>query len=345
MRKLPVEKAVGETLCHDMTAILADGFKGVRFKRGHVITAEDIPALLDIGKKQVFVWEPEADEVHEDDAALALTQTLCGDNLEFTGPSEGKFQVTASADGLFRVNSAALRQINAVGDFTVATRPGNTAVSAGEKLAGARIVPLVTKRERVERAVALAREHYPVLSVLPYRLKKVAAVITGSEIYTGRIQDRFEPILREKMKKYGAELIRAIVCDDDLDMIKGAVAALIADGAELILLTGGMSVDPDDLTPTAIRESGARVVTQGVPMQPGNMLTVAYLGGVTLLGVPGASMHSPVTSLDVFLPRVMAGVELTARELTATGEGGFCMACKPCTYPICYFGYSVASAD
>jgi molybdenum cofactor synthesis domain-containing protein len=184
-----------------------------------------------------------------------------------------------------------------------------------------------------------------VLSVLPYKVKKVGAIITGSEIYNGRIQDRFEPILREKLKKFGAELFRVTVCDDELDMIKGAIEAHISSGAELILLTGGMSVDPDDLTPTAIRESGARVVTQGVPMQPGNMLTVAYRGEVTLIGVPGASMHSPVTSLDVFLPRVMAGVELHENALLSTGEGGFCMGCKQCTYPLCYFGYSISSVD
>jgi molybdenum cofactor synthesis domain-containing protein len=338
MRKIRIEDAVGETLCHDMTAILDSGFKGVKFKRGHVITKADIPALLDMGKSHVFVWEPEADEVHEDDAAVALTEALCGPGLCSTGPSEGKMQISASLKGLFVLNGEALREINLVDDYTVACRPGFTPVDAGDKLAGARIVPLVTKRGNVERAVAIAREHFPVLSVVPYRHLKCGVVITGSEVYYGRIKDAFEPILRKKLDNFGAELLGFTKCPDDLDRILAAVDGYVSQGAELILLTGGMSVDPDDLTPTAIGRSGARLVTQGIPMQPGNMLTVAYLGGTTLIGVPGASMHSPVTSLDVFLPRVFAGLELTKDELLAHGEGGFCLGCKVCHWPVCYFG-------
>lgn len=338
MRKISVYKAAGETLCHDMTAILEDGFKGVKFKRGHVITEADIPELLDIGKTQIFVWESDKDEVHEDDAAQALTEALCGENLVYAGPSEGKFQITSAIDGIFYVDSAALKAINSVGDYTVATRRGYSPVAKGEKLAGVRIVPLVTKRENVDEAVRLARVHYPVLSVRPYTVKKVGAIITGSEIYNGRIQDAFEPILREKLSKFGSGLDRVTICDDRLDMIKGTIGSFVDEGMELILLTGGMSVDPDDLTPTAIRESGAELITQGVPMQPGNMLTIAYLGNTTLVGVPGASMHSMVTSLDVFLPRFMAGDRVSSSEIAGLGEGGFCMGCKKCTYPICYFG-------
>lgn len=338
MRKIPVQEAVGETLCHDMTAILADGFKGVRFKRGHVIMQEDIPEMLNIGKTQIFVWEPGKDEIHEDDAALALTEEMCGENLVFTGPSEGKFQISSAIDGVFRVNSQALKLINSVDDYTVATRRGNISVSAGEKLAGARIVPLVTDRKNVDEAVRLARESFPVLSVKPYSVKKVGAIITGSEIYNGRIPDAFEPILRAKLLKFGTDISRVTICDDKLDMIKEAVASYVCEGMELILLTGGMSVDPDDLTPTAIRESGAELITQGVPMQPGNMLTIAYLGNTTLIGVPGATMHSPVTSLDVFLPRIMAEIRIEKDEIAGYGEGGFCMGCEACTYPVCYFG-------
>jgi len=338
MRKMRVEDAVGEVLCHDMTAILADGFKGVRFKRGHVITEADIPALLDMGKSHVFVWEPEADEVHEDDAAMALTQAMCGPGLQTAGPSEGKMQISASMRGLFCLDREALREINRVGDYTVACRPGFTPVEAGEKLAGARIVPLVTKRSNVERAVSIAKAHFPVFTVLPYKPLRCGIIITGSEVYYGRIQDAFEPILREKLPKFGANILGFVKCPDDLDAILSAIRNFREQGAELILLTGGMSVDPDDLTPTAIRQCGARLVTQGVPMQPGNMLTVAYLGETALIGVPGASMHSKVTSLDVFLPRVFAGLELTREELMDSGEGGFCMGCKDCRWPLCYFG-------
>lgn len=338
MRKIPVEEAVGHTLCHDMTAILANGFKGVKFKRGHVVTEEDIPELLNIGKSHIFVWEPGADEVHEEDAARAVTEAACGPNIAFTGPSEGKFQLLADADGLFCVNSGALRRINSVPDFTIACRPGNTAVRKGEKLGGARIVPLVTRRENVERAVEAAEEGTPVFQVKPFLPLKTSIVITGSEVYYGRIEDRFEPILREKLGAYGARILSVQKCPDDLDRLSEALDRCVEEGAELVLLTGGMSVDPDDLTPTAIRMSGAELVTQGVPMQPGNMLTMAYLGDTMLIGVPGASMHSKITSLDIFLPRIFAGERITKEEIAGLGEGGFCMGCRECRYPLCYFG-------
>lgn len=338
MKKTRVEDAVGQTLCHDMTAILDNGFKGVKFKRGHVICESDIPELKKIGKDHIFVWEPEADEVHEEDAAAALCEAMCAKELVRSAPSEGKVTVTAGEDGLFCINSRALRAINSVPDYTVATIPNYYTVRAGDRLAGARIVPLVTKRENVDKAVRIAGENYPVLSVKPFRRLKAAVIITGSEVYYGRIKDAFEPILDEKLTRYGAEKLGCTKCPDDADMIVSAIESYVSQGAELILLTGGMSIDPDDVTPTAIRKTGARVAVSGVPMQPGNMLNIAYLGNTVLMGVPGASMHSPVTSLEVFLPRIFAGVEISGDEIAGYGEGGLCLQCAVCTYPKCGFG-------
>ena len=342
MRKIRVEDAVGQTLCHDMTGIFPDGRKGVVFHRGHVIREVDVPALLDIGKNHVFVWEPGADEVHEDDAALAAAGAACGPGITYDEkPSEGKVFMYAATDGLFRLNRGALRKINSIGDYTIACLPDFADVFKGAKLGGGRIVPLVTKRGNVESAVKIAKEAEPVFTVLPYKALRCGVVITGSEVYHGRIKDKFEPVMRRKLDKFGAEILGIIKCPDELDMILGAIADFRSRGAELILLTGGMSVDPDDLTPSAIRGSGARVVTQGMPMQPGNMLTVAYLDGTALIGVPGASMHSPVTSLDVFLPRVFAGIEITGDDIPGLGEGGFCSGCATCRYPRCYFGRGI----
>ena len=208
----------------------------------------------------------------------------------------------------------------------------------GGKLCGARIVPLVTKRSNVEKAVQIAKENAPVLSIKPFKPLKCGVIITGSEIYYGRIQDKFEPIMRKKLDAFGAQQLGYVKCPDDLTAILDAIASFRAQGAELILLTGGMSVDPDDLTPTAIRSCGAQLVVQGMPMQPGNMLTIAYLDETVLIGVPGASMHSPVTSLDVFLPRIFAGVRIRREDTLILGEGGFCRGCKECHYPMCYFG-------
>lgn len=338
MKKIRVEDAVGQTLCHDMTAIMEGGFKGVKFKRGHVICEEDIPELLNIGKSHIFIWDPEADEVHEDDAATALTDEICDGSIKVTGPSEGKMTLSAAEDGLLCIDAKALTDINTVDDYTVATRKNNLPVKAGEKVAGARIVPLVTKRENVDKAVKIAKDSFPVISVKPFRPLKCGLIITGSEIYYGRIEDKMEPIMTKKLRRYGGEYLGSVKCDDDTDMILGAIKSFRDRGAELILLTGGMSVDPDDVTPTAIRQSGARLVTQGFPMQPGNMLTIAYFESTALVGVPGASMHSPVTSLDVFLPRIFAGVEITREEVAAYGLGGLCQNCEVCHFPNCNFG-------
>lgn len=345
MKKIRVEDAVGQTLCHDMTGIDENGKKCVRFRRGHVIRQEDIPELLKIGKSHIFVWEPEADEVHEEDAAIALAAVIASDTVAGRDekPSEGKLTLTAGIDGLFVVDSQALRAINRVGDYTVATLPSFTPVKKGDRLCGLRIVPLVTKRENVEKAVAIARENSPVLNVLPYKRLKCGVIITGSEVYYGRIQDKFEPILREKLGAFGAELLGFTKCPDDLGMILDAIAHYRALDADLILLTGGMSVDPDDLTPTAMRQSGAEMITQGVPMQPGNMLTVAKLDKTVLIGVPGAAMHSRVTSLDVFLPRVFAGLDITKEDFAAYGEGGLCLNCGECAWPRCYFGRALGT--
>ncbi len=340
MRKIPVEQAVGHTLCHDMTAILDSGFKGVKFKRGHVITEADIPELLNIGKSHIFVWEPGADEVHEDDAAIAVADAMCGPGLSRSEPSEGKVTITASARGLFCINSEALKKINLVEDYTVATRPGLLPVETGEKVCGARIIPLVTKRANVEKAVELAREGYPVLSVLPYKPLRAGVIVTGSEVYYGRIEDKFIPIMSKKLAYYGAEQLGSVKCPDELPTISAAIDGFLRRGAELILLTGGMSVDPDDLTPTAIRNTGARVVAQGVPMQPGNMLMLAYLGQTLLVGVPGASMHSKTTALDYFLPRIFAGLEIRKEDIAGLGEGGLCAVCSECAFPNCTFGRS-----
>ena len=340
MKKIKVEDAVGHELCHDITGI-ANGKKGVMFHRGQVIQPDDVPRLMDIGKNHVFIWEPDAGEVHEDDASIAAAKAVCGLGISYDEtPSEGKILMYAETRGLFKINRAALRSINSVDDYTIACLPDATDVQNGAKLGGIRIVPLVTKRENVEAVVKAAEESYPVFTVLPYKKLKCGVIITGSEVFYGRIEDKFEPIMRKKLGKFDANVISVVKCPDDINMILDAIAGFVKRGAELILLTGGMSVDPDDLTPTAIRSCGARLITQGVPMQPGNMLTIAYLDGAapsgttldegalngttldgathnrtTLIGVPGASMHSPVTSLDVFLPRVFAGVEITPEDI------------------------------
>lgn len=339
MKKVRTEDAVGLVLCHDITEV-RDGFKGRAFKRGHVVTREDIPHLLDLGKKHLFIWEENAGEIHEEDAALRLAALAPMENAEYTGPSEGKMTLTAKADGLFRVNRPLLDAINQIGDITLVTLPDHYPVKAGMKLAGERIIPLVCDESQIERAEAMVRAaDRPLMELLPYRpALPVGIVVTGSEVYSGRIRDKFEPVVREKVSAFGANVLGCIFCDDYIEMLDSAIEKWRGRGAKLIVMTGGMSVDPDDLTVSAIRRSGAEVVTQGVPAQPGNMFCVAYLDDITILGVPGAAIHAKTTMLDVVLPQVFTGLRFTREELRKLGAGGLCQGCAECRYPNCTFG-------
>lgn len=338
IKKVRTEDAIGQPLLHDITGILAGGFKGVMFKRNHVISKDDIETLKNIGKDHIYVGELSPDQVHEDDAAIALAPLVSGDNIKFDSPSEGKISLSSSVDGLLLVNTEALDGINSVGDYTIASLPNYMEVNEGQKLAGLRIVPLWTSKEIVENAIEITRTHGKIFNVLPYRKLKVGIVITGSEIFHGRIKDLFEPIVTPKIERFGGEIIGVEKCPDDLDIIMNTATKFLNSGAELIVFSGGMSVDPDDLTPTAIRELSDSFINQGVPLQPGNMLTIGYKGNCVLVGVPGASIHAPVTSFDVVLPRIFAGLKIVAEDLTILGDGGLCMNCKPCHYPICFFG-------
>lgn len=336
MKKIAVEQAVGMTLCHDITKMV-DGFKGVAFKRGHVIRPEDVEELLNIGKKSVFIWEENAGEIHEEDCALRMAAMAPVAGAHYTAPSEGKVLLMADTRGMLRVDTQLLHEINAIGDITISTLPDHYPVEVGARLASMRIVPLVTREEQIIQAEKMC-EGRRLLALRPYCQRKIGVIITGSEVYSGRIQDKFEPVVRRKMERYPAEILGVTICDDDLDMIVNAAKAHLAKGADFLIFTGGMSVDPDDLTPTAIRRLGAQVVSHGVPSQPGNMTLVAYLNDTAILGVPGAAISLPTTIFDVLLPQIFAGDRLTRQELIGLGDGGLCQMCKACHFPNCTFG-------
>ena len=336
MKKIRVEDAVGLTLCHDLTE-MKDGFKGAAFKRGHVIKEEDIPRMLDIGKRTVFVWEENAGEIHEEDAALRMAAMAPVEGAHYTAPSEGKVLLLADREGMLRVDTALLSEINSISDLTISTLPDHYPVKPGMRLASMRIVPLVTKEEQIIRAESLC-EGKKLLDLLPYKPLKTGIIITGSEIYHGRIQDKFEAVARKKLQAYPGEVIGAAICDDDLDMLVNAARDFLAKGADFLIFSGGMSVDPDDLTPAAIRKLGCEVITHGLPSQPGNMTMLAYLGHIPVMGVPGAAISLPTTIFDVLLPQVFTGLKFTKNDLIRLGDGGLCQLCGACHFPNCTFG-------
>lgn len=336
MKKVNVEDAVGMTLCHDVT-VIKDGYKGPLFKRGHIIEESDIPQLLDIGKHHIFVWEENAGEVHEEDCALRMAAMAPVENAHYNGPSEGKVTLISDERGLFRVDTALLKAVNSVPDITVSALPDHYPVEAGRRIASMRIIPLVTKEENIAAAEALCKGK-KLFRLLPYKHMKAGVIITGSEVYSGRIKDKFEAVARDRLGAYPCDILGVEICDDDLEMITSAAKKFLGEGADLLVFHGGMSVDPDDLTPTAIRTLGADIVTYGVPAQPGNMSLAAYLDGVTILGVPSSAISNRTSMFDVMLPQVFSGERFTKDELTNLGNGGLCQQCETCRFPNCTFG-------
>ena len=338
MKCIKTEEAVGHVLCHDLTQIIRGEFKGPRFRKGHVVQPEDIPVLLSMGKEHLYVWELTPGMVHENDGAEALCALCQNEHMERSEVKEGKIELTAACDGLFRVDSARLLAVNDTDEIMIATRKGNTPVRKGDKLAGMRVIPLVVAEEKLQAARTAAGDR-PLLELLPYTLKTAAIVATGSEVQKGRIQDTFTPVVKEKLAAYGIETLTVLYSGDGVKNVAAAVAEARATGAELILCTGGMSVDPDDNTPGGIRLSGANIVTYGAPVLPGAMFLLGYYDdGTPVMGLPGCVMYAGATVFDLILPRVAAGVPVTRADIVALGEGGLCLGCKPCRFPVCPFG-------
>lgn len=337
MKLIPTQDAVGHMLCHDMTQIIPGQYKGARFRKGHVVQPEDVPVLLSMGKEHLYVWELTPGMVHENDAAERLCALCRNDHMERTEAKEGKIELTAAIDGLFQVDRRRLNAVNALEDIIIATRHGNTAVRKGGKLAGTRVIPLVIAEEKLRRAEEAAGST-PLLTLTPWKLKTAAVIATGNEVAKGLITDAFTPVVEAKLTAFGIRTVRRSTPGDDMDKITQEILAARNAGVDLILCTGGMSVDPDDRTPGAVRASGARVVSYGAPVLPGAMFLVSYLEGVPVLGLPGCVMYAQSTIFDLLLPRIAAGVPISREDITEMGEGGLCLGCDICTYPDCGFG-------
>lgn len=338
MKQIRVEDAVGHVLCHDLTQIIPGEYKGSRFHKGHIVTKEDIPVLLSMGKEHLYVWEMQPGLLHENDAAERLCAITRSEGMNRSAVKEGKIELTAAEDGVFLVDSEKLLAINSIDEIAIATRKGNFPVKKGEKLAGMRVVPLVIDEQKLLQAEQIA-EGKPILHLLPYQMKTAAIIATGSEVFSGRIQDRFTPVLIEKLQSYGISVVFQTVVDDQAEHIVAAIEQAKENSPDVILCTGGMSVDPDDRTPFAIRKSGASVVTYGSPVLPGAMILLGYYqDGTPVLGLPGCVMYSKATVFDLVFPRIAAGVKLTKADFIELGEGGLCLGCSPCTFPLCPFG-------
>ena len=336
MKSVRVEDAIGMILCHDITKIVPGEFKGRAFKKGHIIKEEDIKELLSIGKEHIYVWEAKEGMLHENDAAIRLKDLVCGTGLEFGEIKEGKINFIAKKDGLLKIDKEELLKINMLGDIIVSTMHNNTPVKKGEIVGATRVIPLVIDEEKIIEAEKTVKKG--IINIEEIKSKKVFMITTGSEVYHGRIKDAFGPAVKKKLEYYGCELVNQTILPDDKDKIVAAIKRALKEGAEMIVCTGGMSVDPDDVTPTAIKECGADLVSYGAPVLPGAMFLLSYYGDIPILGLPGCVMYSKRTVFDLVLPRVLADEKLTMRDLALYGHGGLCLDCKVCTFPHCSFG-------
>ena len=338
MNRIPTQEAVGHVLCHDMTQIIPGQYKGPRFRKGHVVREEDIPVLLSMGKEHLYVWEMAEGCVHEDDGAERLCALCRNEGMERSAVKEGKIELTAAREGLFLVDRQRLNAVNALEDLMIATRHGGTAVRKGDKLAGMRVIPLVIQEEKLLQAEAAAGGR-PLLELLPWKLKTAAIVTTGNEVAKGLIADSFTPVVEGKLSEFGIRTVEHRLPGDGVEAIANAILDVRRAKPDLILCTGGMSVDPDDNTPGAVKHSGADIVAYGAPVLPGAMFLLGYFeDGTPIVGLPGCVMYAKRTIFDLVLPKLATGVPVAREDLTTLGEGGLCLGCEVCTYPNCGFG-------
>ena len=337
MKIIKTEDAVGQVLCHDMTQIILGKYKDARFRKGHIVTEEDIPILLSMGKENLYVWEMKEGILHENDAAERMCNMCISDGMTKSEVKEGKIELRASVEGLFVVDTEKLNAINSIDDLMIATIHGNTLVKPGDKLCGTRVIPLVIEEEKIAKAEEIT-EGKPILSILPMKLKKAGIITTGSEVFHGRIEDSFTPVVKKKLLNVGIETVKHIMLDDGMDNIVNAINEMRAAGVDIIICTGGMSVDPDDNTPGAIKKAGAEIVTYGAPVLPGAMFLLGYFDEMPIMGLPGCVMYAKATIFDMVLPRVAAGVRMTKKDFVEMGEGGLCLGCDNCHFPNCGYG-------
>lgn len=340
MRKVPVEDAVGLALGHDITRIVPGRIKHCAFHRGHIITAEDVPLLKDLGKEHIYVWEADDKLVHEEEAALRIARAAAGEGIKLSGVSQGRVNLKAQYDGLLKIQLTQLNWVNNLENVIFATLHNKQVVVKDQVVAGTRIVPIAIETAVLEEAESLASHPLPLISIKPFLPLWVGVVTTGSEVNSGLIRDGFARVMRQKINNFGGRWMGQTIVPDDADIIANEINNFVSEGAQLVLVTGGMSVDADDATPEGIRASGAEVVFHGAPILPGSQFMLAYLGHVPICGVPGGALYNHITTLDLLLPRIFAGEKISRAEIVALGHGGLCQECSVCHFPVCPFGKS-----
>jgi molybdenum cofactor synthesis domain-containing protein len=338
LKRVRVEDAVGMVVAHDLTKIVPGEFKGAAFKKGHVISEGDIEELKSMGKSHIYILEMDENSIHEDEAAHIISKSAAGNNVYFEGPNEGKITIKSSVAGLLKVNIDVLDRINSIDNVVFVTMHNNSIVDKGTYIAGTRIIPLVIDKSSINKVEEICREYGNAVSVKEFESKRVGVVVTGTEVFEGRIKDKFGTVLAQKINEYGCVSAGIKYAPDDKEKIKNAIKEHIENGCEVVIAAGGMSVDADDLTPGAINEISDEVVTYGAPVLPGAMFMLAYKGDTAVIGMPACGMYHRTTIFDLVFPRILAGEKPSKKEIVSLGHGGLCLGCEVCRYTVCPFG-------
>jgi len=338
-KKIRVEKAIGMSIAHDITEIRPGEFKGVAFKKGHKVEQKDICRLMRLGKKHLYVLDLSIDMVHEDEAAFELARGLSGKNVIYEdSPREGKLRLRAKHDGLLKIDVDSLIEFNMIEDVMCASLHTNIPVKKNQDIAGLRILPLVIKRKILDNAIRVAKRMGPIFTIKKFKPLKVGLLVTGSEIFEGLIEDRFEGIVRKKVEYYGSRLVETLILPDEKTIITKNIEKLLQNNIDIIIATGGMSVDPDDVTRRGIMDAGVERVYYGAAVLPGAMFQLGYSKNVPVIGIPACALYHEITVFDLILPRLLVDERPDGRDLAKLAHGGFCINCDVCRYPACSFG-------
>ncbi len=338
LKKVKLEEAIGLAIAHDMTKVIPGKFKGPYFRRGHIIRQKDIPELISMGKKHIYVIEEEEGRVHEEEAAFRIAKAVSSPGMQLTSPKEGRVNIKSTTHGLLKVNRALLKEINSITEVVLATLHDNTVCQPGTVVAGTKITPLYISEAKLNMVEELCQKQSKVLQVIPFKTKKVGIIVTGNEVFEGRIKDNFSDTIKKKVEALGSVVNHQIIVPDDEELIGQAIDEMRAKGSEVIVVAGGLSVDPDDVTVEGVEKSGAEIISYGAPVMPGAMFLYAELEGIPILGAPGAVIFNQTTIIDLILPRVLAGEKISREAIIELGHGGLCLDCDGCTFPICPFG-------
>jgi len=318
LKTIKTVDAIGKVLSHDITKIVPGEFKGRLYKKGHIITKEDVEKLLAVGKDILYVYEETPGYIHENDAAYRLKEILTGDNINTTEVSEGKINLIANVDGVLKIDTDKLCRLNMIDQVICATKPNLSFVKKNTIIAGTRVIPLIIDETRIEEAEKIGKK---IINVLPIKRKKIAIITTGNEVFYGRIEDKFQELLLSKLNDFDIEYLGQKICPDDEEVVTKSINDFIGNGAEVIICTGGMSVDASDITPKAI-ENVAKPVSYGMPVLAGSMTMVAYGDGYTVLGLPAGMLFTEKSTFDVLIHRVLADDVITREEIALYGNGG-----------------------